>query len=446
MVGSRVFKAIVPQRSVALGLLAGVSVVALVVALPSLSAAQQQDLSLEEIFGVPADEGTAKKPKKKEPLQAEESSPSVAPAPTAPENAAIAPAPDLLQPISPSNDVTLDLNALDTGNNTAAANESAKAKKAEADALMESMFGQTPAAPVAAPEPVAAPKVAPPAPVAAAPTPAPAATISDPENFFGSDTQPSQPVISAPAVPAAPTKTATSPNIKQLLDESQSALEPVKIPAKPHTKQANAPTQQDVDIQSFDAAPPAFAAPEAAEIAPIIAPEPKPAPVVNNTAPAQLYQLEQQAQPPAPPPSLLWDQPGIAVNNNQAPLDLTQFRAPEYTGASVAALPSLPPILVRLEFIPYTSALAPSTLNAVQQLASALQGDPSVLIELQGFADLARKSSLDASRATATRRAENVAQALIEAGVAPERIRVNGIGLDFMPGAVRDRVDVLGVR
>jgi outer membrane protein OmpA-like peptidoglycan-associated protein len=110
------------------------------------------------------------------------------------------------------------------------------------------------------------------------------------------------------------------------------------------------------------------------------------------------------------------------------------------------ALPSLPSILVRLEFVPYTSALAPSTLNAVQQLAAALQRDPGVMIELQGFADLARKSSLDASRDIATRRAGNVAQALVDAGVAPERLRVNGVGLDFMPGAVRDRVDVVVVR
>jgi hypothetical protein len=43
-------------------------------------------------------------------------------------------------------------------------------------------------------------------------------------------------------------------------------------------------------------------------------------------------------------------------------------------------------------------------------------------------------------------RAENVAIALREFGVDPRRIQVVPIGLDFLPGVARDRVDVVGVR
>jgi len=428
MVGSRVFKSIIPQRSVALGLLAGVSVVALTLAVPSLSVAQQQDMSLEEIFGVPADTNTVKPAKKK---TAQEVEPV---APAAPEATAAAPAPDLLQPISPINDTAPDMNALAPA--SPADIEAAAAKKNEADALMESMFSQTPTQPA----PAAAAPLAP-MPPAAISAPAPTVSPDAPEAFFGEAApQPTQPA--APAAPTKAAKNAPSPDIQQLLDESSAALEPAKIPAKPA---APAPMPYLADYSADDYAP---VTPDSrtADIAPIIPPEQKPTPVVNNTAPAQLQQLERQAQPPAPPASLLWDKPGMVASNAPAPVDLTQFQAPEHTGASVMALPSLPSILVRLEFVPYTSALAPSTLNAVQQLAAALQRDPGVMIELQGFADLARKSSLDASRDIAARRAGNVAQALVDAGVAPERLRVNGVGLDFMPGAVRDRVDVVVVR
>jgi outer membrane protein OmpA-like peptidoglycan-associated protein len=102
--------------------------------------------------------------------------------------------------------------------------------------------------------------------------------------------------------------------------------------------------------------------------------------------------------------------------------------------------------MLRLEFLPGSISLAPSTIVAVRQLAISLQQDTGLRLELHGFGDFARKGSLDASRRMGGARAENVAIALREFGVDPSRIQVVPIGLDFLPGVARDRVDVVGVR
>ncbi len=67
-------------------------------------------------------------------------------------------------------------------------------------------------------------------------------------------------------------------------------------------------------------------------------------------------------------------------------------------------------------------------MRNVDELASLLKKDPALYVTLIGFAD--RKGSTELNEQLARERAEHVADALVEAGVARERIAVETRGED----------------
>ena len=76
------------------------------------------------------------------------------------------------------------------------------------------------------------------------------------------------------------------------------------------------------------------------------------------------------------------------------------------------------------------------------KILPTLQGNPALKVAVSGYADWTPNGSVDASTDIGQRRAENITQFLRDQGIAPERLQTRGIGVDFRPGAPRDRVDI----
>jgi outer membrane protein OmpA-like peptidoglycan-associated protein len=97
----------------------------------------------------------------------------------------------------------------------------------------------------------------------------------------------------------------------------------------------------------------------------------------------------------------------------------------------------------RFIFTAFSSSLPGAIRNSLSdKVLPALRQQPKLKVQISGFADWTPNGSVEASTAISERRAENVARFLREQGIAPERLHVRGVGVDFLPGAPRDRVDI----
>ena len=388
----RIRRTLTPKRSIVAGFVAGFfSICGIILAVPSLSNAENKkdELSIEDIFGVPPPNNGTKASATKPTISPIEPVASGKTPPTPLGDA------ELLQPLPPSYQ-----NPPATVKNNVPRPATPAQPEDESASILGNLFGDN-----------NKPKPAP------APEQVPTRTLAPPTSTpTQQDTNP--PVFAEPDVliPPAPPPVADIPI----------------IPPQPPTP---------ADMVTIPEIPAIVAAPEPAPLpAPTLKPAAKKQPaVINKEAKDTLTQLQQQNEPTMPPPQgLLWQSPGAYSNDQPAPTETPTNIIP--------TLPALAPVMLRLEFLPGSISLAPSTIVAVRQLAISLQQDTGLRLELHGFGDFARKGSLDASRRMGGARAENVAIALREFGVDPRRIQVVPIGLDFLPGVARDRVDVVGVR
>lgn len=114
------------------------------------------------------------------------------------------------------------------------------------------------------------------------------------------------------------------------------------------------------------------------------------------------------------------------------------------TDVAAAAAPLAADDLVeRFIFTAFSSSLPPAIQHSLsEKVLPALRQQPNLKVQISGFADWTPNGSVEASTAISARRAENVARFLREQGIAPERLHVRGVGVDFLPGAPRDRVDI----
>lgn len=395
----RIRRALTPKQSVAAGFIAGFfSICGIIVAIPSLSSAEnkKEELSIEDIFGVPPPSNAAKESVKK---------PTITPVePIASQKTSTPPIGDaeLLQPLPSS---------YQNPPTTAQNNTPRQTKPQPEDdsaSILGNLFGENnkpKPSPILEPEPVRTLM-----PSTASDTivnPVPQNNVKEP-SFVPPE------VI----IPPAPPPVADIPFIAP---QQQTSSEPGMLPEVPVI--ANEATPEIVTLQE---------------------PAPKPTakkqpPMLNQGAKNTLTQLQQQNESPMPPnQGMLWQAP-IATAHESPITDTTPTNI-------IPTLPALSPVMLRLEFLPGSISLAPSTIVAVRQLANSMQHDTGLRLELHGFGDFARKGSLDASRRMGGARADNVAKALQEFGVDPRRLNVVPVGLDFLPGVARDRVDVVGVR
>ena len=100
--------------------------------------------------------------------------------------------------------------------------------------------------------------------------------------------------------------------------------------------------------------------------------------------------------------------------------------------------------LDRLTFPAFNSSLQLSLQEQLRRtLLPILQQEPKLQVQIGGYADWTPNGSVEASLAISERRAANVRRFLSEQGIAPNRLQIRGFGVDFLPGAPRDRVDVI---
>jgi len=251
-----------------------------------------------------------------------------------------------------------------------------------------------PPAPAPPPEPVLAP----------APPPAPAQpkTEATPEPQVAVQKEP-EPAPSA----AAPSQTTEAPAPSTLIQELAQKTEPA--PEAP----VEAPAQQAVASEPAAPVEPPAAAPTAPAVAPA-APPPEPEAPTASVA---------ETEPPPPPAESLTSEPAVE--------------------AQTAALPPAGALddQVRVLFQDGSAELNDDAKGLLNAVATALEANPALRIQLLAYAKATTDSTSRARRLSLSR-ALAVRAFLIERGVRSTRMDVRALG-DKIGDGPSDRVDIL---
>jgi outer membrane protein OmpA-like peptidoglycan-associated protein len=222
---------------------------------------------------------------------------------------------------------------------------------------------------------------------------------------------------------------------------SAEAAEPV-TPAKPEK-----PRQPD--IAAVKPPKPAKPAPEKP-----VAEAPKPESESEAAKPAAA-DTANATQTPEHPPAEDTSMPPIAQpsTTRASELDRTEGSAtPRQLTAPANDTLSAPKTLTSGELVgritfPAFNSTPPLVVKDMirDKILPTLRMNPTLRVQVSGFADWTPNGSIDASTAISQRRAENITRFLIEEGIEPSRLQTRGVGVDFLPGAARNRVDITAI-
>ena len=222
---------------------------------------------------------------------------------------------------------------------------------------------------------------------------------------------------------------------------SAEAAEPV-TPAKPEK-----PRQPDV--AAVKPPKPAKPAPEKP-----VAEAPKPEPESEAAKPAAA-DTANATQTPEQPPAEDTSMPPIAQpstarasepGRTEGSATPRQLTAPANDTLSAPKTLTSGELVGRITF-PAFNSTPPLVIKDMirDKILPTLRMNPNLRVQVSGFADWTPNGSVDASTAISQRRAENITRFLIEEGIEPSRLQTRGVGVDFLPGAARDRVDITAI-
>jgi outer membrane protein OmpA-like peptidoglycan-associated protein len=191
-------------------------------------------------------------------------------------------------------------------------------------------------------------------------------------------------------------------------------------------------------ILPADAPPAAVVTAPPAASAPVAGASEQPA-VTMNTPPIPDSQPAQDAMPPSGAATPKTTSKTILAYA-QPPRNLT-LPANDLSASGNTLEPG--ELLGRVIFPPFNSSIPPFVREMIRnKILPALRANPGTRVAISGYADWTPNGSVDASMDIGQRRAENVQNYLQEQGIAPGRLLAEGVGVDFLPGVPRDRVDL----
>ena len=100
-------------------------------------------------------------------------------------------------------------------------------------------------------------------------------------------------------------------------------------------------------------------------------------------------------------------------------------------------------VLLRVAFMKNSAQLTRNAQIQLENVLSMLKDDTRIKLDLQGFADWHRRTSLATTKSISKHRAMVIRDFLVKSGIHKRRLMVTAKGLDFLPGVSRDRVDLV---